>query len=147
MAFEPHPGHLTAIAEHLADNQFSDRVKVVGAAVGVAEATAHLTDAGSSSAITNSSAGYAVPVVDAFQMIEGPIDILKIDIEGGEYGLLADERFAALSARVIVVEWHKTNDCPDGREWCQNRLQHFGYRTKIGVEDLPLAGLIWAFKN
>ena len=136
-AFEPHPAHLSAIAEHLAANHFSDRVKVVGAAAGVAESTAYLTDTGSSSTITNSPAGFAVPIVDVFKTLDGPIDLLKIDIEGGEYGLLADERFGSVQARTVVVEWHKSDAHPDGREWCQERLQKFGYRTRIGVEDLP----------
>jgi FkbM family methyltransferase len=145
-AFEPHPKHLTAIAGHLSTNGFSDRVEIVGAAAGVAEATAYLTDAGSSSTITNSSAGFAVPVVDVFQTLVGPIDILKIDIEGGEYGLLGDQRFGSVQARIVVLEWHDSAACPDGREWCQDRLQSFGYRTRIGIEDLPMAGLIWGFK-
>jgi FkbM family methyltransferase len=145
-AFEPHPKHLNAIAEHLLANHFSDRVEVVDAAAGVGESTGYLRDAGSSSALTSSVAGYAVPVVDVFQKLDGAIDILKIDIEGGEYGLLADERFGSLQARTIVVEWHKTSDFPDGREWCLDRLRRFGYRTLIGHEDLPLAGLIWGFR-
>ena len=31
-------------------------------------------------------------------------DILKIDIEGGEYGLLGDERFGSVQARTVVLE-------------------------------------------
>jgi FkbM family methyltransferase len=145
-AFEPHPVHLNAIAEHLSANHFTDRVKVVEAAAGVVEASAYLTDAGSSSAITGSPAGFAVPVLDVFPMLDGKIDILKIDIEGGEYGLLGDERFGAIQARTVVVEWHKITDRPDGREWCLERLRRFGYRTTIGTEDPPLAGLTWGFR-
>jgi FkbM family methyltransferase len=145
-AFEPHPKHLNAIAGHLAANHLSDRVKVVEAAAGVAEAASYLVDAGSSSTITESPGGYAVRVVDLFQRLDGPIDILKIDIEGGEYGLLADERFGSLGARTVVMEWHKTANCPDGRKWCEDRLRRFGYRTRIGFEDPPLAGLIWGFR-
>jgi FkbM family methyltransferase len=146
-AFEPHPEHLNAIAGHLAANHFLDRVQVVAAAAGVADAVRYLVDAGSSSAITESPGGYAVQVVDLFQTVESPVDILKIDIEGGEYGLLADERFGALGARTVVVEWHKTPNHADGRKWCEDRLQGFGYRTRIGFEDLPLAGLIWGFRS
>jgi FkbM family methyltransferase len=146
-AFEPHPKHVTAIAEHLSANHFSDRVDVVEAAAGVAEGEAYLSDAGSSSAITSTETGYAVPVVDFFRVVTRPIDILKIDIEGGEYGMLADERFGSLGARTVVVEWHKIDGRPDGREWCQVRLRSFGYRTAIGTEDLPLAGLVWGFKE
>ena len=146
-AFEPHPRHVSAIAGHLSANHFADRVEVVEVAAGVAKAEAFLRDAGSSSTITSDQTGYAVPVVDVFERLSGPIDILKIDIEGGEYGLLSDERFGSLQARTVVVEWHKTADCPDGREWCQDRLRRFGYRTRTGTEDLPLAGLIWGFRE
>jgi FkbM family methyltransferase len=145
-AFEPHPTHVSAIAGQLSANHFSDRVKVVGAAAGVTEAEAYLVDAGSSSVVTASRTGYAVPVVDVFKMLDYPIDILKIDIEGGEYGLLSDERFGARKARTVVLEWHKRDDHPDGREWCEEKLRSFGYRTITGTEDLPLAGLIWGFK-
>jgi hypothetical protein len=137
---------LDAIAGHLAANRLSDRVTVAAVAAGVANETRFLVDAGSSSAITENPGGYAVQVVDLFQALDGPIDILKIDIEGGEYGLLADERFGALSARTVVVEWHETANYPDGRKWCEDRLRTFGYRTRIGFEDLPLAGLIWGFR-
>jgi len=145
--FEPHPDHLKAITGHLAANHLSDRVKVVEAAAGVAEAAMYLVDAGSSSEITASSGGFPVQVVDLFQTMQGPIDLLKIDIEGSEYDLLADERFGELGARTVVLEWHQRDNYPDGRRWCEERLRRFGYRTRIGVEDLPLAGLIWGFRT
>jgi len=137
---------LKAIAGQLAANRFSDRVKVVPAAAGVSKTAGYLVDAGSSSTIAESG-DFAVQVVDLFQTVKGPIDILKIDIEGGEYKLLADERFGSLGARTVVVEWHKRANCPDGRKWCEDRLRRFGYRTSIGFEDLPLAGLIWGFRT
>jgi len=146
-AFEPHPAHVYAINKHLSANNFSDRVEVVKAAVGVSEGEAYLVDAGSSSVLTSSPTGYAVPIVDIFNTVKSPIDLIKIDIEGGEYGLLGDDRFNSLGARNVVVEWHKRDDQPDGKEWCQNRLHSLGYRTSIGCEDLPLAGLIWGFKG
>lgn len=146
-AFEPHPRHLQAISEHLSANHFSDRVKVVEAAAGSVKGEAHLVDSGSSSTITSSPTGFAVRVLDIFEMLEPNIDIMKIDIEGGEYGLLDDPRFSSLRPRTVVVEWHKRDGYSDSREWCRTRLQKLGYRTAIGVEDLPLAGLIWGFRE
>jgi FkbM family methyltransferase len=147
-AYEPHPVHLGAIDDNLARNGFLDRVKVVAAAAGSKEGRLYLTDAGSSSAITGHPSAFQVSVIDIFRVREmtGAIDILKIDIEGGEYELLSDPRFAGLDVRALVVEWHTTAEHPDGREWCVQRLQSLGYQTYIGCEDLPLAGLVWGFR-
>jgi len=145
-AFEPHPEHLKAIAGHLSANRLADRVTVIAAAAGVSEGSGYLADAGSSSAITGTPDGYPIRVVDLFKTVKGPIDLLKIDIEGSEYGLLADERFPDFGARTVVVEWHKTADRPDGKKWSEDRLHDCGYRTVAGFEDLPHAGLIWGFR-
>lgn len=145
-AFEPHPRHLEAIRAHLAANNFSARVKVVPAAAGSAPEQSFLVDAGSSSAVTGRAGGLPIQVVDLFETVSAPIDILKIDIEGGEYQVLADPRFPSLQARTVVVEWHQKPDQPDGKRWCEEQLRAFGYRTMTGHEDLPLAGLLWGFR-
>jgi hypothetical protein len=107
-----------------------------------------LTDARTSSTVTDQASDFEISVVDIFQQpdVAGPIDILKIDIEGGEYELLSDPRFEELDVRTLVLEWHNTPEYPDGKAWCLEKLQEFGYETHIGNEDPPLAGLIWAFR-
>jgi FkbM family methyltransferase len=146
-AFEPHPRHLEAIAAHLTANRFSERVKVVPAAAGNTAQQKYLVDAGSSSKVSERADGLPIQVVDLFQAVAPPIDILKIDIEGGEYQVLVDPRFPSLGARTVVVEWHRSADHPEGKQWCEERLRACGYRTQTGVEDLPLAGLLWGFRT
>ena len=147
-AFEPHPVHVDAIKDNLAMNGFLDRVKLHAAAAGTSEKHSYLTDGRSSSAVTDQPAAFPIRVLDLFREPEmaDEIDILKIDIEGGEYEILSDPRFAELKARVLVVEWHNSTEYPDGRSWCLQKLQELGYRTHIGAEDPPSAGLIWAFR-
>ena len=145
-ACEPHPVHLEAITRNVSLNSLVDRVQVVNAAAGNASGAAFLSDAGSSSAI-NTSHGYQVPVVDAFDLLRGRIDLLKIDIEGGEYSILGDERFGTLDVRTVVVEWHRRGESTGDREWCEQALQRWGFQTEVGVQDLPLAGLVWGFKK
>lgn len=150
IAFEPHPVHLNAIDWHLTENGLRNRVEVVPAAAGTKAQSMYLNDAGSSSTVTDRPirpVAYPVDVQDVFRTLTpaGAIDILKIDIEGGEYSLLADPRFGELNVRALVVEWHKKPEYPDGRAWCMARLQALGYRTRVGFEDLPRAGLIWGF--
>jgi hypothetical protein len=44
-------------------------------------------------------------VRDAFPLI-ADADLVKIDIEGGEWPILADARFASMRARAVVLEYH-----------------------------------------
>jgi FkbM family methyltransferase len=148
-ALEPHPLHLEIMKDNLARNGFLDRVQIIAAAAGTGEKSAYLSDARSSSTVTDQKAAFQIRVLDIFREPEitaGKVDFLKMDIEGGEYELLADPRFAELDVRALVVEWHKTPEHPDGRAWCVQRLEELGYQTRIGAEDLPLAGLVWAFR-
>jgi FkbM family methyltransferase len=147
-AYEPHPVHLGAIQENLAKNGFLNRVRVVGAAAGTSERHSYLTDGRSSSTVTEQPAAFQISVLDLFREPElaNEIDILKIDIEGGEYEILSDPRFAELKVKALVVEWHNSPEYPDGRAWCLRKLQELGYETHIGAEDPPSAGLIWAYR-
>ena len=139
-AFEPHPIHVEAIALNLSLNAFTSRVEVVPVAVEITSGSAHLSDAGSSSAINDRNVGHLVPVVDLFATLNGRIDILKIDIEGGEYLLLEDERFGALDVQVVVVEWHKRDDSTQDRTWCEQALQKWGVPNDQGRSGLPTGG-------
>lgn len=147
-AFEPHPVHIDAIQKNLTENRALDRVRIVGAAAGTSEKNSYLTDGRSSSTVTDRPAAFQIRVLDFFNEPEmaNQIDLLKIDIEGGEYEILSDPRFAALNIRAIVVEWHNSEQYPDGRAWCLQKLQELGYRTHLGAEDPPSAGLVWAFR-
>ena len=45
------------------------------------------------------------PRVDVFPYLAAA-DLVKIDIEGSEWEILADARFAGIAARVLVLEYH-----------------------------------------
>ncbi|MBA4067325.1 MAG: hypothetical protein C0501_27175 [Isosphaera sp.] len=149
-AFEPHPAHARQVAEHLALNGWAGRATVTAAAAGAAAGTARLTDAGISSRVSAAEPGAGadgrldIAVVDWLAWAAGRrIDLLKMDIEGGEYDLLADPRFPALDIRRAVVEWHATDPRDPGREWCRDRLAAAGFEVRAGDEG-PNYGLLWA---
>jgi hypothetical protein len=74
-----------------------------------------------------------VQVVDVFQAVpDAPIDILKIDIEGSEYAILADPRFEALAARTerVLLEWHARGE--QGEALCRDRLASLGFTVGSG---------------
>lgn len=157
-AFEPHPRHLSSLRENLALCRLTNRVEVIGAAAGVRAGRAAFLDAENESGLVASgrpasrervaaqgaSGQIEVQVVDFFESLgKGPIDLLKMDIEGGEYPILADERFAALRPRAIALEWHQTPEHPDGKQWCEERLKSLGYTVQDGPGATKQNGMIF----
>jgi FkbM family methyltransferase len=132
--FEPHPGHVAQMKRNLALSGWSDRVTVHAAAAGTAPGTMRLCDRGSASSLLYARPGEPtidVPIVDTFAIIGAlDIDVLKIDIEGGEYALLEDPRFGALKVRELLLEWHQRKTTTDDRAWTLDRLGALGYRAR-----------------
>jgi len=150
MVFEPHPKHLEKIYAHLKLNQSEHRVEVVPKAAGAKASSIFLTDMGGDSQLRNEGdeSTISVSMVDWFESVRGKeIDILKIDIEGGEYTLLSDQRFSEIKFRILLMEWHNTSDYPDGYTWCINRFKELNYST-IGEKGIDShCGIIFAFPN
>jgi hypothetical protein len=70
-----------------------------------------------------------------------------MDIEGGEYPILADPRFAELRPRMIALEWHQTPAQPDGKRWCEERLRGLGYEVSEGPFGTKKEGVIFALQT
>lgn len=150
VAFEPHPVHLASLRRNLEINGIADRVQVHAAAACTAPGTAHLSDEENCSAVVDgkTTGAQRVEAVDFFASIGiEPIDLLKIDIEGGEYALLEDARFAALRVSRLVLEWHKTDEHPEGRQWCERQLESMGYTVVPGKWSSEQNGLLWGFRR
>lgn len=135
LTFEPHPTHCRLIEWHLDKNGYANRVKLVAAAAGVRAGVANLTDEDDGSAIVQDrlAGSMRVQVVDVFQAVpDAPIDILKMDIEGSEYPILADPRFEALAARTerVLLEWHVRGE--QGEAFCRDRLAGLGFTVGSG---------------
>lgn len=89
-----------------------------------------------------------VPAVDVFQLLE-EVDLLKIDIEGSEWPILADPRMAAVEARVVVVEYHPRG-CPgaDAEEEARRLLARAGFRVLDHVRlGIPGHGTLWGLRS
>ena len=59
---------------------------------------------------------------------------MKIDIEGGEWAILADERLAAAGAMVIVMEWHARNSPSDDPHHAATALLERAGYTVVGID-------------
>jgi FkbM family methyltransferase len=135
LTFEPHPTHCQLLEWHMNKNGYANRVKLVAAAAGVLAGVANFSDEDDGSAIVQDmpAGSMKVQVVDVFQAVpDAPIDILKIDIEGSEYAILADPRFEALAARTerVLLEWHARGE--QGEALCRDRLASLGFTVGSG---------------
>jgi len=146
IAFEPHPGHAAQAVRNLNIDGSRERVQLYPKGAGAYERKMRLTDSGTSSTLTevNAKDTIGVEVVDIFPILEGRrIDILKVDIEGGEYEILKDPRFSRLDVGAIVMEWHSRGGGLADKAWCEERLKTIGY----GIEDIftsPTHGMFYA---
>lgn len=146
LTFEPHPTHCQLLKWHMERNGCANRVELVAAAAGVQAGVANLTDKDDSSAIVHGApvGSMEVRVVDLFQAIpEGAIDILKMDIEGSEYAILADPRFEALAARTqcVLLEWHARNG--QGEALFRDRLANLGFAVRSGRACGSTCGMLY----
>jgi FkbM family methyltransferase len=144
-AFEPHPVHCAQVRLHLQLNRLEGRVALIEAAAGTAAGTAVLTDDENRSSLVGATTGLSVPVVDLFAACGGAADLMKLDIEGAEYPILADPRFGrTLRPGAVVLEWHTVTDPESGPGWCERRFADLGYDT-VRVWEGNGVGVMWAF--
>lgn len=130
IAFEPHPEHAAQVFRNLQLDGSLDRVELHNKAAGASQRVMRLTNATSSSTLTDRIGADTLPVevLDVFPMLSGRrIDILKMDVEGGEYEILADNRFAMLDIGAVVMEWHSRGHGLEDKRWCESRLQSLGF--------------------
>ena len=91
-----------------------------------------------------------VPVVDALELAAGH-DVLKIDIEGGEWEILADPRLAALPLAALTLEYHP-HLCPaaDTHSHAAALLEAAGFtirRVPHVYGAPPDNGALWAWRE
>lgn len=153
LGYEPDPGNaaihervivLNEASEHWtlihAFAAASDRPVRFAAGAGSASRAADLTD-GTEDAIL-------VQARDVFADLAAA-DLAKIDIEGGEWELLRDPRFAGLPCRTLVVEYHPFG-APDGDGGAEaERLVHAaGFEVRHEPKSLtPGWGVVWGWRR
>jgi len=147
VAYEPSPENLEVLRLTVDANPELDWT-IVGAAAGVEDGEVSFQ----SGLFTNSyvapvgGAGtISVPSVDVFRSL-GAVDLLKIDIEGSEWPILADPRFRSVPG-VVALEYHP-HLCPgeDPHAEAKRLLRESGLMTlESEFEALPGHGMLWAW--
>jgi FkbM family methyltransferase len=146
VGYEPDPGNAAVHRRALEANGLGERWRLVEAFAG--------TDAGTTSftaglhATSHEGSGIEVPVVDVLPEL-AQANLVKIDVEGAEWPLLADPRFRELAAAWIVLEYH-AEGCPasDPRAAAEEALRAAGFEV-VHTQRKPAfgAGLVWGYRS
>jgi FkbM family methyltransferase len=149
VAFEPDPANAAIHARTIEANQTAHWTLVQAAA-----AAAPGTMRFSSDDFTRSHAARAgedaidVAAEDVLPRIR-EADLVKIDIEGGEWALFGDARFAETEARVVVVEYHPES-CPDSdpQAEAERALVGAGFEVSRGPATPEFGtGVLWGWRQ
>jgi FkbM family methyltransferase len=87
--------------------------------------------------------GDPVKAVDVLPRLPD-FDLVKVDIEGGEWELLADRRFRQSAPRALVVEYH-THLAPADAD-AEDALKRCGYSVERSLRFGEGHGLLWALR-
>jgi FkbM family methyltransferase len=139
VAFEPDPQNAEVLRATAASNH-SDKWSVVEACAGTANGSV-LFQHGHFLESRIAPDGEPVPVADVFPAL-ATANLIKIDIEGAEQAILADDRFRSLGAEVVCLEYHPPHQSAD----ILRLLGAAGYTVEPFAERLPGVGELWAWK-
>ncbi len=153
VAFEPHPGNAALVQEAIDANELADRWTLIAACAFTHDTRLPFTlDNFSDSHVGRSGDPAAadgtvlVAAVDVFERC-GDADLVKIDIEGGEWALLADARLEQLPAAAIAIEYHPLMaPGSDTRALATAALERAGYTVAPVSHDARGNGMLWAWR-
>lgn len=143
VSVEPDPDNAKLLAIN-ADAVGDPRWTLIRAAAATTAGTAAFAGGrGCASGLSNRGDEF-VSTVDALELL-GECDVAKIDIEGGEWELLEDARFAAAAPPMLVLEHHPRAELADPAAAARRHLERAGYEVLSGpAEELPGIGVLWA---
>lgn len=150
-AYEADPDNARVHALTVRANRPAVRWELVAAAAGARDGTVRFAAGRATNsrlAADDEPDAVAVPQHDVLARA-GEVDLLKIDIEGAEWALIADPRFAGLNARVVALEYHSER-CPEPEPGgaATRALERAGYRVRAGDLDAePGHGMVWGWRT
>lgn len=150
-AFEPDPCTLMSLREVVEINDAADVWTVIPACASNYDGEVAFAATGSSVAQIvaggGSDATTRAPVVDVFDYLR-QADVVKMDIEGGEWSILLDPRWRDVSARAVLMEYHPYG-CPgpDARALARERLRTAGFVVEDVMHDAAGHGMLRALRG
>lgn len=91
-------------------------------------------------------AGITVPGIRLSSVIDGPVDLLKLDVEGAEYGVVRElvASGAIRHVRHAIIEYHRLPAEPEGAAALARLLEGAGMTVRIEGDPSAPAGLLRA---
>jgi FkbM family methyltransferase len=152
-SFEPDPDNLAILDNNVADAGVGPRWIVTRACAAPATGTVRFLAGQQADSRTVYDSDpmsdlSEVSAVDVFPHLQDA-DLLKIDIEGGEWPLLTDARFRDLSVPAIVLEYHAYNSPQptESGETARWLLERCGYTVVETHRRVLGLGTLWAWRN
>jgi FkbM family methyltransferase len=144
--YEPDPYNAAVHARVIAANELSSRWRLIQAAAGAQTGTARFA-AGQAALSHLAPDGELEVAIEDVLPIVAQADMVKIDVEGGEWPILSDRRFAAAPPRTLAMEYHPEG-CPTPfpREEAERLLRAAGMQTVI-VWERDRYGMLWAWRS
>jgi FkbM family methyltransferase len=152
VAYEPDPSTVAVLRGFVADNALGDRVRLVEACAGPAEGEVQFHALGSplsgivDPGVHDAGKTLSLPQRDAFpDLLEA--DLIKMDIEGGEWAILGDPRWREIRAEAVVLEYHAHSSLSRGPEAeARDALEAIGYAVEVR-ERHDSTGILWAWRR
>lgn len=163
LGYEANPANAAIASRNLARNGLDDRCELRVAAAGVAPGKAvieghsvlsHLARPGEKEVVdlvpflrhVHPQESASVDVVDVLPHLQDA-DLVKIDIEGGEWPILQDDRFKTIGAVAVVLEYHKQGaPSEDAQADARSLLERAGFTVGESFDAHSFAGLFWAWR-
>lgn len=145
LAYEPDPANAAVHRRTIEANSERDW-RLVDACAGTrADMTPFVASGDWNAAISTSGhESIRVAIVDVFDSM-GDVTLLKLDIEGGEWDLLRDDRFGAVP--VVFLEYHQ-HRCPVSycHQEARRMLRRHGYTTQL-CRASANGGSLWGWRD
>jgi FkbM family methyltransferase len=146
-AYEPDPANADVCRECIAANRLEHRWALTTAAA--ANRAGELRFHASGDALSHAGEGGNL-VVEARDVL-GEIaaaDLVKMDVEGGEWEILRDPRFAASPPRAIVLEYPPHPSAPEPRAAVERLLRDAGLDRQAPIFHRGDGhGMLWAWRS
>jgi FkbM family methyltransferase len=144
IAFEPDPRTFARLEENVHGNRLAD-VRLINRALAAAPGTVRFySDTAADGSIIASldparggRLALTVQAVTLSSFIERPVDFLKIDVEGAEYGLVQElvDSGAVDQVHEMAIEVHADPHMPERRTILAGQLESAGFSVRITEMD------------
>jgi FkbM family methyltransferase len=149
VAFEADPSNAAVHRLTIQANNLSDRWRLVEGFAGTRMGTTRFVPGlFGASHLAEGREGIEVSEVDVLPDLRDA-DLVKIDIEGAEWPIVADPRFRELRARAVILEYHPRG-CPgdNPRALAQQALRESGFELVEAAEKPTFgAGVLWGWRS